>query len=147
MRLRSALVFALSAAAVWLVGCSTVPIPPTEAETVTASQVLQVLPVTTEAPATVTVIRDRAFVAGSVVSFFFGVNGTEVVQLRTGQKYTFQLNPGEVFLSVRTNALGGTNKPAQVQTFLRPSKHYVYRVGNDSNWTPMLERDLELSDR
>ncbi len=82
-----------------------------------------------------------------MVSFFFNVNGTDVVQLRTGQKYTLLVNPGETFLSVRTNAIGATNKPIQVQTTFQPAKSYVYRVGNDSDWLPNMVRDLELSDK
>jgi hypothetical protein len=133
--------------AVMFASCSTVPVPLSDAETVPREQVLGSVQIVSAAPATVTVIRDRAFVAGSVVSFFFAVNGTEVVQLRTGQKYSLLVNPGETFLSVRTNAAGGTNKPLQIQTTLLPSKRYVYRVGNDSNWTPNMMRDLELSDK
>lgn len=136
---------ALIAAAVLVTACSTVPVPSAESEQVPDDQVLAAIKITSAAPARVTVIRDRAFFAGSVVSFYFAVNGTEIVQLRTGQKYAFAVDPGEVFLSVRTNAMGGTNKPLQIETNLRASEHYVYRVGNDSNWTPMMSRDLVLS--
>ena len=139
--------FALVGFAVLLMSCSTVPAPQSTAEAVPSEQVLNSLQVSSVTPARITVIRDRSFVAGSVVSFFFAVNGTEVVQLRTGQKYSLLVNPGETFLSVRTNAAGGTNKPLQIQTTLSPSKQYVYRVGNDSNWTPNMMRDLELSDK
>ena len=37
--------------------------------------------------------------------------------------------------------------PIQIQTTLQPSKHYVYRVGNDLNWLPNMVRDLNLSDK
>ena len=130
-----------------LPGCTTVPVPINAAATAPDEQVLNKIPVTSQAPARITVIRDRAFFAGSVVSFFFEVNGVTVVQLRTGEKFTFPVDPGEMFLSVRTNAIGATNKPLQIQTTLYPSKHYVYRVGNDSNWIPSIARDLELSDK
>lgn len=138
---------ALTTLAPLLISCSTVAVPLGEAETVPNKQILSTIQLASSAPAKVTVIRDRAFVSGSVVSFFFAVNGTDVVQLRTGQKYSFLVNPGEIFLSVRTNALGATNKPLQIQTTLQPSKHYVYRVGNDSNWIPNMMRDLDLSDK
>lgn len=128
-------------------GCSTVPVSIDKAESVPKNQVINTIPLSSDKPAKITVIRDRAFFAGSVVSFFFAVNGADVVQLRTGQKYSFLVNPGETFLSVRTDAIGATNKPIQIQTNLLPSKHYVYRVGNDSNWLPSMVRDLDLSDK
>lgn len=145
--MKNILVSLTMAALVGLGGCDTVPVSLGEAETVPNDQILSTIQVVSSTPAKVTVIRDRAFVAGSVVSFFFAVNGTDVVQLRTGQKYSFLVNPGENFLSVRTNAIGGTNKPVQIETTLRSSRHYVYRVGNDSNWTPIIVRDMELSDK
>jgi len=130
-----------------LFGCTTVPTPIEEAEAVPENRILSKLKVTSENPARLTVIRDRAAVGGTVVSFYFEVNGAPVVKLRTGETYTTLIDPGEVFLSVRTDAIGATNKPLQIETVLRPSKHYVYRVGNDGNWLPHIQRDFELSDK
>lgn len=98
----------------WLGGCSTFPASLEEADAVPNEQILGSISLTGSAPAKITVIRDRSVFGGSIVSFFFSVNGMDVVQLRTGQKYTFLVNPGETFLSVRTNAIGATNKPIQV---------------------------------
>lgn len=134
-------------ALVGLGGCSTVPVSLGEAEKVPNDLILSTIQMASSTPAKVTVIRDRAFFAGSVVSFSFAVNGADAVQLRTGQKYSFLVNPGGTFLSDRTNAIGATNMPIQIQTTLQPSKHYVYRVGNDSNWLPNMVRDLNLSDK
>lgn len=51
-------------------GCSTVPVSIDKAESVPKNQVINTIPLSSDKPAKITVIRDRAFFAGSVVSFF-----------------------------------------------------------------------------
>ena len=139
---KSALLLALL-----LTGCSTVPVTLNEAKDAPPANVLGKVQVASSQPAKLTIIRDKSALGGSVVSFYVLVNGVQVVRLSTGEKYTLPVEPGEVFLSVRSDAIGATNKPLQIETTFKPAKSYVYRVGNDSNWLLNLQRDLDLSDK
>lgn len=145
--MKNQILAAMMVITILLQGCSTIPPDIDEAETVPTDRVRGKLPITSLKPARLIIIRDKSLFAGSIVSFYLTVNNVQLAELRTNEKYTTLVDPGEVFISVHSDAIGATNKPVQVETVLHPLKNYVYRVGNDGNWLLSLNRDLELSDK
>ena len=126
-----------------LAGCTTTPTEISEASTPPANRVLASLPVTSAAPSYLTVIRDSGL-HGAEHVFEISVNGTLLVELRQGEKFSTPVNPGTVFIEAQMHNILGSVPPVQVETIFAPGKTYVYRVGLDE-LTLRLLRDLKLS--
>lgn len=96
-----------------------------------------------KSPAKLTVIRD-AGLHGAEHVFQIFINGTRAADLRQGEKLSFPIDSGQVFIEARMNNILGRVPPVQVETVLVDGKEYFYRVGLDE-LTLRLLRDIELT--
>lgn len=96
-----------------------------------------------KSPAKLTVIRD-AGLHGAEHVFQIFMNGTRAADLRQGEKLSFPIDSGQVFIEARMNNILGRVPPVQVETVLVDGKEYFYRVGLDE-LTLRLLRDIELT--
>lgn len=125
-------------------GCGTTPTPIAEAQVVPKERIVNPLIVSSEVPARLSVVRDRA---GQPFEHpvELWVNGIEVVRLNAGEIFQTSIDPGPVILEVRMFNFSERIFPAQVETTLSPGKYYVYRAGLDTALRMHLIRDVDLS--
>jgi hypothetical protein len=127
-----------------LYGCGTTPTPMTQATAVPKERVFAKTPVSSQYPATLTLVRDTGL-QGIEHVFEFWVNGLQLADLRAGEKLITLVEPGAVILEVRIFNILGKIAPAQIETTFAPGKSYVYRAGVDDTPRLHLSRDVELS--
>jgi hypothetical protein len=131
------------AATFLLIGCGTSPTSLADAKLPPAERVYVATFAKTTNPAKLTVIRD-AGLHGAEHVFQIFVNGTRAADLRQGEKLTFPVDSGQVFIEARMNNILGRVPPVQVETVFVGGKEYFYRVGLDE-LTLRLLRDIELT--
>lgn len=127
-----------------LAGCATTPTPINEARIVPQDRVFSKLPALSETPAHFTIIRDTGL-GGAEHYFEIWINGSLLVKLNAGEKYTTPIDPSAVIIELRMFNVVQTITPVQVETIFAAGKTYVYRAGIDANLMLHLHRDLSLS--
>jgi hypothetical protein len=128
-----------------LSGCGTTPTAVADAKPIASDRFFGAPPVTALKPAKLTVIRDSGL-HGIEHVIELHLNGKHVADLRTEEKVSVSVEPGEVFMDVQMFNVLGKIVPAQVETVFAPSGEYYYRVGITEG-SLRLTRDLALSDR
>lgn len=134
----------LAVVAFALCGCGTTPTPMNEATEVPKERVFTKATVSSQFPATLTLVRDTGL-QGIEHVFEFWVNGLQLAELRAGERLTTLIEPGAVILEIRMFNVLGKIAPAQVETTFAPGRSYVYRAGVDDTPRLHLSRDVELT--
>lgn len=124
-------------------GCGTSPTLLADAKSTPAERVYASSFARSNNPAKLTVIRD-AGLHGAEHVFQIFINGTHAADLRQGEKLSFSIDSGQVFIEARMNNILGRAPPVQVETVFVDGKEYFYRVGLDE-LTLRLLRDVELT--
>lgn len=100
--------------------------------------------------ATVHIMRDSSFI-GSLMTTTFTIDGNEIAKIRSGEKYSFKIEPGEYIFGIKflgnDPVLGvltlGVARPLRWKedaVQIRPQKEYFFRIVGNANWEWDLKR-------
>lgn len=122
-------------------GCSTVEMDPNDAQLIPQSRIISELSTTSDTPATLIFVRGRGLTSIEHVFQIF-INGQHLANLRTGEKYVTNIDPGSAILELKQFNVMGRIAPAQVETILEENETYVYQATIDGNLNLTLRRDF-----
>lgn len=115
-----------------LSACATSPVPVEQANAVPSDRVYwNVRPVQART-AKVTFVRDTGFLGGGVL-FHLSINGQKAASVDTGERVSFEIDPGEYVLGFQPTDAFGTMTGYTIDQDIKPGQQYFYRLLMEGN--------------